>query len=243
MRGTHRYVAAFAILWIASACGTGNTNVDPGDLELRDLLGVAPEVATSWDAEQRSSARRVVANALDDEHPARDIEIESYRSDDQLVRALTSVDNRRFDAGDDALAFVRVSGSSASQLSVLVAPLPGAHPFPLEEVATAILLVADPEQVRPAADGHLRALYGLTKAEARVAQTLLDADRLADVADSLGVTLSTVRTHLQRAFDKTDTRRQSELVRLLLAHRLPAIPPLANGALAASRAGVSARSP
>jgi hypothetical protein len=31
-----------------------------------------------------------------------------------------------------------------------------------------------------------------------------------------------VRTHLQRTFEKTDTRRQSELMRLLLAHRLPA---------------------
>jgi hypothetical protein len=121
MRGTHRHVAAFAILWFASACGTGNTNVDPGDLELRDLLGVAPEVATTWDAEQRSSARHVVIDALDDEHPARSIEIDTYRSDEQFVRALTGVDSKRIDAGDDALAFVRVSGSRASQLSVLVA--------------------------------------------------------------------------------------------------------------------------
>ena len=55
-----------------------------------------------------------------------------------------------------------------------------------------------------------------------------------DVAENLGVTLSTVRTHLQRAFEKTDTRRQSELVRLLLAHRLPAElarPQAGNGAL------------
>jgi DNA-binding CsgD family transcriptional regulator len=33
-----------------------------------------------------------------------------------------------------------------------------------------------------------------------------------------------VRTLLQRAFDKTDTHRQAELVRLMLAHRLPAAP-------------------
>ena len=66
----------------------------------------------------------------------------------------------------------------------------------------------------------------------------LDADRLADVADNPGVTLSTVRTHLQRAFEKTDARRQSELARLLLAHRLPAGPthwPTVNGALAETR--------
>ena len=43
-------------------------------------------------------------------------------------------------------------------------------------------------------------------------------------AASLGVGLATVRTLLRRAFDKTDTHRQAELVRLMLAHRLPAAP-------------------
>jgi DNA-binding CsgD family transcriptional regulator len=137
--------------------------------------------------------------------------------------------------------------SGQRPLSVLVAPLRGEHPFQLEPVATAILLVNDPEQVRPAADGHLRALYGLTKAEARIAQALLDADRLADVAENLGVTLSTVRTHLQRTFEKTETRRQSELVRLLLAHRLPTDPighQTVNGAMAETSArAFSAGSP
>jgi DNA-binding CsgD family transcriptional regulator len=87
-------------------------------------------------------------------------------------------------------------------------------------------------------DPLLCALYGLTRAEARIAHALLDADRLADVAENLGVTLSTVRTHLQRAFEKTDTRRQSELIRLLVAHRLPVESigrPTVNGALPLTR--------
>jgi hypothetical protein len=73
-------------------------------------------------------------------------------------------------------------------------------------------------------------------------RALLDADRLADVAENLGVTLSTVRTHLQRTFEKTDTRRQSELVRLLLAHRPPVDlidQPTGNGALAATPQGTT----
>jgi DNA-binding CsgD family transcriptional regulator len=36
------------------------------------------------------------------------------------------------------------------------------------------------------------------------------------VAEELSVTLSTVRIHLQRGFEKTQTHRQAELVRLLL---------------------------
>ncbi|MFD0325598.1 helix-turn-helix transcriptional regulator [Lysobacter gummosus] len=39
---------------------------------------------------------------------------------------------------------------------------------------------------------------------------------LQHVANALGVTLSTVRIHLQHVFEKTNTHRQAELVRLLL---------------------------
>ena len=49
------------------------------------------------------------------------------------------------------------------------------------------------------------------------------------MAEKLGVSLATVRTLLQRAFEKTETHRQAELVRLMLAHRMPATP---NGAAA-----------
>ncbi|HTL31673.1 MAG TPA: hypothetical protein VL326_01035 [Kofleriaceae bacterium] len=108
MRGNTRHVAAFAILF-ASACGTGDTNVDPGDLELRDLLGVSPDVATTWNTEQRSSARHVFVDALGDER-TESISIGSYNSDDQLVHALALVDAKRLDAGQDALALVRITG-------------------------------------------------------------------------------------------------------------------------------------
>ena len=74
----------------------------------------------------------------------------------------------------------------------------------------------------PGAGEALRAIYGLTAAEAQTAGALLDHVPLADMAGKLGVSLATVRTLLQRAFDKTDTHSQAELVRLMLAHQLPA---------------------
>jgi DNA-binding CsgD family transcriptional regulator len=39
---------------------------------------------------------------------------------------------------------------------------------------------------------------------------------LKEISEELSISLTTVRTHLQHVFDKTDTRRQAELVRLLL---------------------------
>jgi hypothetical protein len=50
-----------------AACSAGDNTVDPGELELRDLLGVSPEAASAWDGAQRSAARRVLAAGLRDD--------------------------------------------------------------------------------------------------------------------------------------------------------------------------------
>jgi DNA-binding CsgD family transcriptional regulator len=63
----------------------------------------------------------------------------------------------------------------------------------------------------------LRRLYGLTSGEAEVAQRLARGVSVKQVSDELSVSYQTVRTHLQHAFDKTDTHRQAELVRLVLS--------------------------
>ncbi|HEY0476645.1 MAG TPA: hypothetical protein VGD37_03925 [Kofleriaceae bacterium] len=49
---------------LVTACGAGDDRLDPGDLELRDLLGISPEVAGSWDPGQRVAARRVIEAGL-----------------------------------------------------------------------------------------------------------------------------------------------------------------------------------
>ncbi|MBE7454927.1 MAG: hypothetical protein HS111_40465, partial [Kofleriaceae bacterium] len=54
-----------AILVVVAACGAADNRVDPGDLSLRDLLGLAPAVGLGWDDDQRAAARAVLADALD----------------------------------------------------------------------------------------------------------------------------------------------------------------------------------
>lgn len=61
----------------------------------------------------------------------------------------------------------------------------------------------------------LRDVYGATAAEARVAIALARGDTLAEMADELGVSRETVRVHLKRLFQKTETNRQALLVRLV----------------------------
>lgn len=42
----------------------GDNRLDPSALELRDILGIAPETALTWDAGQRAAARHVIDDAL-----------------------------------------------------------------------------------------------------------------------------------------------------------------------------------
>lgn len=79
-----------------------------------------------------------------------------------------------------------------------------------------MIVIVDPElEAVPELDA-LRRLYGLTKTEAEVAIRTVDGKGVVPIADELAMSLATVRTHLQHVFDKTDTHRQAELVRLLL---------------------------
>jgi len=44
----------------------GDNRIDPSELELRDVLGMSPEIAMSWDAGQRASARHVLDAGMHD---------------------------------------------------------------------------------------------------------------------------------------------------------------------------------
>ena len=65
---------------------------------------------------------------------------------------------------------------------------------------------------------QLRAAFGLSKAEARLALHLSAGASLASMAKAFDVKLSTIRSQLQQVFEKTGTSRQAQLVALLLSH-------------------------
>jgi DNA-binding CsgD family transcriptional regulator len=71
----------------------------------------------------------------------------------------------------------------------------------------------------------LATTFGLTGAEGRVLSALLEGLSLSDIATRHQISINTVRSHLQRLFEKTNTKRQSDLIRIASA----AIPPIRNG--------------
>lgn len=66
----------------------------------------------------------------------------------------------------------------------------------------------DPEQVSRC--------YGLTPTEGLLAAAIASGQSVAEFAAARGCSVETARTHLKRVLEKTETRRQPELVRLLL---------------------------
>jgi DNA-binding CsgD family transcriptional regulator len=68
------------------------------------------------------------------------------------------------------------------------------------------------EEARMPQTAFLKNRFGLTPAEARVVLRLVSGDSLRLAAKALGIKYETVRTHLKSIFQKTGTRRQAELV-------------------------------
>ncbi len=65
----------------------------------------------------------------------------------------------------------------------------------------------------------LKACYRLTDSEADIALRLAEGRSLKEIAKQRGASLHTVRNQVKAAFNKTATRRQSELVALVLRLR------------------------
>jgi DNA-binding CsgD family transcriptional regulator len=64
-------------------------------------------------------------------------------------------------------------------------------------------------------------LYKLTPSELRVFTAIVDVGGVSAVAEALGISEATVKTHLQRLFEKTGVRRQTDLVKMVAGHANP----------------------
>jgi DNA-binding CsgD family transcriptional regulator len=111
---------------------------------------------------------------------------------------------------------------SERPLDLLVAPLSLHRSVLSDRRGATVVFVSDPD-AEPTTDVDLLGkLYGLTPAEARLAVLLVRGDDLKSIADHQGVSHNTARTHMKRILEKTHTRRQSELVSLVLRSPLAA---------------------
>jgi DNA-binding CsgD family transcriptional regulator len=99
---------------------------------------------------------------------------------------------------------------------VFVTPVARDYPSLSAVRPVVCIMITDPCRRHADLSTRLRGMFGLTVAEARLADRLAAGEALRVAAAALGITYATARARLAEIFQKTDTHRQSELVSLLL---------------------------
>jgi DNA-binding CsgD family transcriptional regulator len=163
-------------------------------------------------------------------------------ADDARTRALeiaarkcatmSEADKAEINAADlDGIALPRPSGGAP--LRAMIWPLPflgggtalgggtglgGAAPLAR---GTALLMILDPDRAQRTPVGWLARQYGLSPAEQRLTEAIVNGVPLAAAAEQFGIRLSTARQRLKDIQAKTQCPRQSDLIRL--AFSLPGV--------------------
>lgn len=141
-----------------------------------------------------------------------------------LMRVLEhrSASANGFANGGQTIALPRASGGG---LVAMIFPLPH-QPAPCattQSAAAASIIVQDPAMSLRMPGEAFAQLYCLTAAELRVAMAMVPGSCAQSAAETLGISSNTVKTHLQRIFEKTETSRQADLIALMLRTTPPVV--------------------
>ena len=169
-------------------------------------------VLTAWDARvvyMNAAARSLLKTG-------RSFRLVSNRfspTDSAAASALTSALARALDKGEaQTLALPDRGGAGVlATIYPLESESGGEQPF----AAAAAIFIQDPALTQPFPGEAFAKLYGLTRAELRVILAMKPWLALHQVADALGISLGTVKTHLRHIFEKTYTTRQADIVALM----------------------------
>jgi DNA-binding CsgD family transcriptional regulator len=141
--------------------------------------------------------RRAVKNAID---------LQGYRGQADVEEVHDAVPE---------LEIPRPSGRPALISTVMPLGVENSERF-LMPAAQAIMFVKQSDE-KPRLDlGKLAKIFGLSPRQAALTGLLAQGATLADAAAALGIAFETARWHLRTTFDRTGTRRQVDLVRLVL---------------------------
>ena len=156
---------------------------------LQDGFGIGPNGPYASAARENAAMQKLIADALE-AAPGRELEVSGFM-------AIPRPSERRAFTAWIAALMAAPAGSAGGD-------------------AVIALFISDPEAGQVSATEVLETVYSLTRAEAELVRLLSQGHSLDTVAELRGITMNTARSHLKRVFAKTDTKRQGELVRLVL---------------------------
>jgi DNA-binding CsgD family transcriptional regulator len=97
---------------------------------------------------------------------------------------------------------------------ITVTPLGGAQSSGGARQPKAAVFITDPEREFESGE-YVAQRFKLTPAETKLTTALMCGKTLKEAAEEFSVTFNTVRSQLQKIFEKTETTRQADLVRLV----------------------------
>jgi DNA-binding CsgD family transcriptional regulator len=123
------------------------------------------------------------------------------------------------------LRMPRAATPDASLLAVAPLPASSLHCRPWER-PLAVVIAGSPQAPHDSLADILRVLFGVTRAEARIAHCFAEGLSIAEIAERSAIQVQTVRGQLKSLFSKLGVRRQAELSRLLAGVQavLPQVP-------------------
>ena len=138
---------------------------------------------------------------------------------EQLRRAIVRAGDfaSRGEGGD---ILVPLRASFGNPALAVVAPVHQKDVMRLILPMIAVIINAPPQFQGVEIEG-VAAVYGLTTSESRLASSLLQGRSLTEAARRSAISYETARTYLKRIFEKTNTSRQTELIRTLLTTIMP----------------------
>jgi DNA-binding CsgD family transcriptional regulator len=142
----------------------------------------------------------------------------SQADTEQLQRLISAAASGTGDYASDSGGTLSVPRcrSGLRPISVVVLPVRVPPEIPRHSRIVAAVFISDPDSVVEGNEARLSHLYGLTRAESRLAAKLAQGRSLEEAAGMLNITIETARSYSKRVLSKTGAKRQSELVRLLL---------------------------
>lgn len=91
----------------------------------------------------------------------------------------------------------------------------------------ALITLIDPSNTRPFSVERAASAYKLTEAEAAVCDLLVQGDTASEMADKRNVSQETIRSQIKSIYRRTNCRRRSDLIRLVLKTTPPITKPKA----------------
>jgi DNA-binding CsgD family transcriptional regulator len=133
-----------------------------------------------------------------------------------LQRMISNAARRPGIEPNSAGSAFRIVRREGAPLKILVAPLPEAQHAGLGGAGGAMILIDDPEHNAAPAVEALKALFGLTTAEARLTRRLAHGDSTApEIAAEFALSPQTIRTQMKSIHRKMDVSHQAEISAIL----------------------------